>query len=321
MPHSSTHGAPRLGSITLWALLLAALTLGTSVGTQNAAIAQEMGPDPACGPQSDALAAVKACSMVIAALGQQPEAAWAYNNRGTAYRDLGDLDRAIANYGTAIKLDSSNAAAYRNRGNTYAEMGQDDLALRDLDQAIGLDPDLAAAWNDRGVVHAKRREFDLAIADFTSAISLNDQFVEAYDNRGDAHRQAGDLDLAMADYQSALALAPNDPFVLNNIAWTLYLIGNDTEALSYAQQAVAGDPQAFTVDTLAHILASLGRNDEALAQFERAMEVGGAEQVIQYQSALVADGFLSATAITGVYDEPTQAALRDCLEASCRLVD
>ena len=42
--------------------------------------------------------------------------AWAYNSRGAAYYAKGDLDRAIADYDEAIRLDPKEAIAYNNRG-------------------------------------------------------------------------------------------------------------------------------------------------------------------------------------------------------------
>jgi tetratricopeptide (TPR) repeat protein len=64
----------------------------------------------------------------------------AYSNRGSAYSDKGQLDRAIQDYDQAIMLDPSNAIAHYNRGIAYSAKGQLDPAIRDYDQAIKLDP-------------------------------------------------------------------------------------------------------------------------------------------------------------------------------------
>jgi tetratricopeptide (TPR) repeat protein len=42
--------------------------------------------------------------------------AWAYNNRGNAYKDKGEVDRAIADYDQALRLDPKYVKAYINRG-------------------------------------------------------------------------------------------------------------------------------------------------------------------------------------------------------------
>ena len=50
----------------------------------------------------------------------KPEYANAYNNRGNAYRETGDLDKAIQDFNTAIDLNTEYAKAYNNRGRVLA---------------------------------------------------------------------------------------------------------------------------------------------------------------------------------------------------------
>ena len=90
----------------------------------------------------------------------------AYTNRGLAWGDKGDLDRAIADYNEAIRLDPKYADAYYNRG---------------------------LAWRAKG-------DLDRAIADYNEAIRLDPKYADAYNNRGNAWRAKGDLDRAIADY-------------------------------------------------------------------------------------------------------------------------
>ncbi len=49
-----------------------------------------------------------------------PQLAHAYFNRGLAYSNLGEQQRAFENYNTTIRLDPQFAQAYFNRGNAYA---------------------------------------------------------------------------------------------------------------------------------------------------------------------------------------------------------
>ena len=43
-----------------------------------------------------------------------------YRNRGWAYIDQGDYDKAIAEFGEAIRLNPNDANAYRGRGTAYS---------------------------------------------------------------------------------------------------------------------------------------------------------------------------------------------------------
>jgi tetratricopeptide (TPR) repeat protein len=69
----------------------------------------------------------------------------AYNNRGNAYSDKGDYDRAIADYTQAIRLAPNVASRYYNRGLAYYSKKDYDRAIVDFNQAIRLDPNNANA--------------------------------------------------------------------------------------------------------------------------------------------------------------------------------
>ena len=147
--------------------------------------------------------------------------ATAYFNRGIAYPPQGDLDRAIADYDQAIRLDPNNASAYNNRGIAGFQKGDYDHAIADYNQAIRLDPSLAAAYNNRGDAWRARptssrappisiapsscrrssrwpmttarwsptqkQDYDRAIADFDNAIRLDPANAQAFTNRGNAY--------------------------------------------------------------------------------------------------------------------------------------
>src|SRR5882757_8265486 len=56
-----------------------------------------------------------------------------FNHRGNAYYGKGNYDRAIEDYGEAIRLDPKYATAYNNRGQSYNRKGEHDRAISDLD--------------------------------------------------------------------------------------------------------------------------------------------------------------------------------------------
>jgi tetratricopeptide (TPR) repeat protein len=63
---------------------------------------------------------IDGCSAVIKAGREKGDKlAEVFNNRGVAYRVKGDHERAIQDYGQAIKLNAKFAAAYINRGVAY----------------------------------------------------------------------------------------------------------------------------------------------------------------------------------------------------------
>ncbi len=62
----------------------------------------------------------------------------AFLERGMAYAQRGELDRAIGDFTESIKLDPGNAAAFYNRSLAYRAKGEHDRARADCTQASGL---------------------------------------------------------------------------------------------------------------------------------------------------------------------------------------
>ncbi len=108
--------------------------------------------------------------------------ALAYINRGNAFRDSDQLDRAAADFGEVIKLAPADARGWRNRGVIRMLKGANKDALADYDKALKYDPSDAYSWNNRGM--AKRRLGDKkgAVADFRKALELQPNLQSAQES-------------------------------------------------------------------------------------------------------------------------------------------
>jgi pimeloyl-ACP methyl ester carboxylesterase len=114
---------------------------------------------PACatpgGPARDQRALddrVMACTAVIMNKAATPaQQAIAWRRRGEAFLVQGDPDRAIVDFGEAIRLEPGDASAYEGRGRAFAAKGDPARARTDYGKALTLDPKLALAWLDRGL--------------------------------------------------------------------------------------------------------------------------------------------------------------------------
>jgi tetratricopeptide (TPR) repeat protein len=162
---------------------------------------------------------------------------------------LANLDRAIADYGAALKLRPAYARAwkergvsYRYKGNAQAAAGQDPAAsyraaVADFSEAIKLTPGDTWAWNGRGLalyewaVHLHKASGDpaanyqSAAADLSEAIKLDPRNATACANRGLVHwgwaawvkSRGSDASSyyrkAIADFTESLKIRPGDPKV------------------------------------------------------------------------------------------------------------
>ena len=131
--------------------------------------------------------------------------ALALNNRGVVLAELGDFDRAIADYTRALELKPGDAKTIRNlriahtrRGLAAARLGEPERALVDLGRAIELEPSHPTAYLRRGELRLERGELQAAIEDLEAAARL------APDNR----EARAELDRARAALAAHAAPAP-----------------------------------------------------------------------------------------------------------------
>jgi len=196
----------------------------------------------------------------------------AYNGRGAAYADKGDLDHAIADFSQAIALDPKNAVFYDDRGDAYRDKNDDDHAIADFDQAITLDPKNAMAYKGRGAAYYDKSDLARAIADFDQAITLDPNYTAAYVNRGVAYRAKGDLDHAIADDSRAIALDPKYAFAYGDRGLAYFDKGDRDQAIADYDQAIALDPKyaiAYRDRGLAYF--DKGDRDQAIADYDQAI--------------------------------------------------
>jgi len=131
--------------------------------------------DADCKQSSDPDRRIRGCTQIIerGKRERREYRAIAYNNRGLAYQEKGEVDRAVADFTTAIKFSPNDARVYSNRGSAYATKGELDRAIANLSKAIALNPKYADAYNSRGVAYAKKDDREQAIADYRTALEID----------------------------------------------------------------------------------------------------------------------------------------------------
>jgi tetratricopeptide (TPR) repeat protein len=93
-------------------------------------------------------------------------------------------NRQIAVCSALIRSSPRSSAAYNNRGAAFLELGDISRAISDLNEAIQLDPNNESAAQNLGIAWSKKGDFDHAIKYFTRVIASSSFSTEALAGRG-----------------------------------------------------------------------------------------------------------------------------------------
>ena len=216
----------------------------------------------------------KAISDYTKAIEINPNYGEAYYNRGIEYDNLKQRDRAIADYNRAIEINPNYNAAYSNRGNTFGKLGQWEKAISDYTRAIEIKPDYKEAYVNRGAAYGNLGQWDKAIDDYSKAIGNDPDYKEAYLDRGFAYGKLGKPDKAMKDFDKALYLD-------TNYKEAYFSRGNEYENLMQWDKAISDYTKAIRIDPNYETAYSnrgiaygnLGQWDNAINDFTNALMI------------------------------------------------
>ncbi len=143
-----------------------------------------------------------------------------------------------------------------------------------MDKAIALDGDFLLAYKWRGIINVEMKKYEDAVRDFNAAIQLDPMNDDLYVRRARANERLGRLDDALVDLRFAYDLKPDAVRTLLYFGDVYVKAGQAQQALGYYDKAIAID-QKYD-DAYAHkadVLAGMGRDADALAAIEKAIEV------------------------------------------------
>ncbi|MSP11541.1 MAG: hypothetical protein EXR62_01155 [Chloroflexi bacterium] len=101
-----------------------------------------------------------------------------YYERGQAYFDRAEWNKAILEFTKVIVLDPSHIDAFISRGEAQRILGHDEDALYSFNEALKLDPHYAAALHGRGLTYRATGHLVEAEKDLFAAASLDSAYRE-----------------------------------------------------------------------------------------------------------------------------------------------
>jgi tetratricopeptide (TPR) repeat protein len=149
---------------------------------------------------------------------------------------------AATNGRSRLTRDIRRADAFNNRGHVYQEMGEYDKAIADFSEAIPLGwSNYGAYWCNRGIARYKKGDLDAALSDINKSIETwEDPECTSWPllNRGMVWREKGDLKQALADFRKAAARNRSDGAPLYQAGYIWFLRGNPEKAIGYFSKAI-----------------------------------------------------------------------------------
>jgi protein O-mannosyl-transferase len=135
------------------------------------------------------------------------------SNLGAYLQEHGKLPEAMEQYDRTIHLTSDAgllSATYTNLGTAYRKLGEDQKARDSYDQALRLNPNQSNAYMGLAELLEKQNQLDDAIRNYSRAVELRPTDT-GFMLLGHALERAGRSPEALAAYRAALTISPEMP--------------------------------------------------------------------------------------------------------------
>lgn len=198
---------------------------------------------------------------------------FAYNNRGIAYLELNENEKAESDFTRSIQLRPKNPVPYNNRGTLYRNLDRREDAAADFTRVIELDPLYFNAYDNRGSLFYYEGQLQKAISDYTRSLEIEPDSGYTMALRGRCYLEQQQFEKAKKDFDGAIDLDPND-FMLYSERSRYFLATNDMKkAVKDLTRALKLNPNSiFDRYRRGKVYFNEGMNAEAVADLERVIE-------------------------------------------------
>ncbi|HTU24185.1 MAG TPA: tetratricopeptide repeat protein [Pirellulales bacterium] len=235
----------------------------------------------------------KAIEELTKALDMEPRSLPVLLLRARVYQQNKDMKHALEDVNEALHIRPGNPEALQVHALIAAGSGKLDEAIGDLEELKDLAPDNAELRLQLGMFYSADKRPQQAIDTFSQILSSDSKNWMAHRGRADAYLNLGKQSEALSDYQAALELQPDDPSILNNLAWVLATAPDEAlrdgkRAIELATAAAKATEykEAHILSTLAAGYAETGDFKTAIQWSEKAVAVGRNDQQEQLTKEL-----------------------------------
>jgi tetratricopeptide (TPR) repeat protein len=223
---------------------------------------------------------------------------------GNAYRDLGQVDKAIDYYEQALAIAreighrQNESTTLGNLGNAYSDLGQVDKAIEYYEQGLAIAREighrqgegnhlgnLGNAYSDLGQVEKAIEYYEQALA-IAREIGHRQGEGNHLGNLGNAYSDLGQVEKAIEYYEQALAIAreighrQGEGADLGSLGNAYRDLGQVDKAIEYYEQALAisreighRQNEGIWLGSLGNAYRDLGQVDKAIEYYEQALAI------------------------------------------------
>lgn len=197
----------------------------------------------------------------------------AYLNRGLTYHKLEDNERALQDYKQALMLDSDHLPAYLAIGAIYFQKRNYYPALVAYQRAVELQVDNAGVYYICGVIYYLLKEYDQAVEHSDQTLVFKPDDANTYHLRGAAYLGLGNVQQALVDLVKSQELEPASASHGWMVAWTKMIDTRpDVQMAQWLEQIAERDRASAMAYVCKGVACWIrGNYDEALAAFEQSI--------------------------------------------------
>ncbi|MDD5063907.1 MAG: tetratricopeptide repeat protein [Phycisphaerae bacterium] len=197
----------------------------------------------------------------------------AHQNLAILLVKAGSLNDAVEHYRTALKFDPNNASLYEGLGEALFKQGKSNDAIELYRKAIEIAPDSATAYDKLGTAFFFLKRIPEAMQYYLKSIELDPNDSASQNNIGNAFVMQGQLSQAVEHYEISLSLK-EDAETLNNLANALAGLGKFQEAVISYNKALRISPNdAGIYCNLAVCFEKQGKTDDAVTTYRKVLSL------------------------------------------------
>jgi tetratricopeptide (TPR) repeat protein len=203
--------------------------------------------------------------------------------RAMMFAKQGHIDEALALVRNLPEDDADEArTTLQAELQLLREGGREKEAYALLAQALKSAPDDVDLLYEQALSAEKLRRVDEMETILRRVIKLQPDYHAAYNALGYSLADRNQrLPEARSLIEKALQYAPNDPFILDSLAWVEFRSGNSVEAVRLLRAAYEARPDAEIAAHLGEVLWVMNRRGEANEAWRKGIELNGKNETLR----------------------------------------